>query len=202
MAEDTLDFLKGFQIDDYDLDLGISFVDENPELATTTTATAEVVETISSRVEGIGDLDLKVDQIQSTLSGIKTLLDFDELNIEGKLDQILKKVAEVPESAGGGNPANIAPETVEKIDKIIEIMGDPEARKAEVERRLQEAIDNQNEIVNGKLSEVEKLILPLLVNLIKPESLSQKYIYWPSRKEVIERQIKKIIQVTRGDVVG
>ncbi len=202
MADNTLDFLKGFQIDDYDLDLGISFVDENPELATTTAATAEVVESISSQVGGIGDLDLKVNQIQSTLSGIKALLDFDELNIEGKLDQILQKVAEVPDtvvsSAGGGEPANIAPETVEKIDKIIEIMGDPETRKIEIERRLQESIDSQKDIVNGKLSEIEKLILPLLVNLIKPESLTQKYIYWPNRKVVIEIQIKKIIQVTLG----
>ena len=203
MAEDTLDFLKGFQLDDYDMDLGISFVDENPEAATTTDATAEAVETISTRVEGIGDLDLKVNQLQSTLSGIKALLDFDELNIEGKLDQILEKVAEVPDtvvsSAGAGEPANIAPETVEKIDKIIEIMGDPEARKAEIERRLQETIDSQKAVVNEKLSDVEKLILPLLVNLIKPESLEQKYIYWPNRKEVIGRQIKKILQVTRGE---
>jgi len=198
MAEDTLDFLKGFQLDDYDLDLGITFVDENPEA----TISTETVETISSQVEGIGDLGVRVDQIQSTLSGIKALLDFDELNIEGKLDKILEKVAEVPDtvvsSAGvTGEPANIAPETVDKIDKIIEIMGDPEARKAEIERRLQESIDNQKAIVNEKLSDVEKLILPLLVNLIKPESLEQKYIYWPNRKEVIERQIKKIIQVTR-----
>ena len=206
MAEDTtLDFLKGFQIDDYDLDLGISFVDENPEETTTTTATAEAVETISSQVEGIGDLDVKINHIQNTLSGIKNLLDFDELNIEGKLDQILAKVAEVPDTVtttvidGGGGIANIAPDTLDKIDRIIEIMGDPEARRTEIERRLQETIDNQTAIVNGKLSEVEKLILPLLVNLIKPETLDQKYIYWPNRKEIIERQIKKIIQVTRGD---
>ena len=205
MADDTLDFLKGFQLDDYDLDLGITFVDENPELESTTTATAEVVETISSQVEGIGDLDVKVNQIQNTLLGIKALLDFDELNIEGKLDQILEKVVEVPETVtttvidgGVAGTANIAPETIDKIDKIIEIMGDPEARRAEIERKLQEAIDAQKEVVNGKLSEVEQLILPLLVNLIKPESLDQKYIYWPNRKEIIERQIKKILQVTRG----
>jgi len=198
MAEDTLDFLKGFRLDDYDLDLGITFVDENPEAAIST----ETVETISSQVEGIGDLGVRVNQIQNTLSGIKSLLDFDELNIEGKLDKILTKIDEVPDSVsstGSSDPANIAPETVEKIDKIIEIMGDPEARKVEIERRLQESIDSQKDIVNGKLAEIEKLILPLLVNLIKPESLEQKYIYWPNRKEVIERQIKKIIQVTRSE---
>ena len=30
MADDVLDFLKGFSADDYDLDLGIQFVDEKP----------------------------------------------------------------------------------------------------------------------------------------------------------------------------
>jgi hypothetical protein len=78
-------------------------------------------------------------------------------------------------------------------------MGDPEARRAEVERRLQESIDSQSAIVNEKLSDLEKLVLPLLVNLIKPESLAQKYIYWPNRKEIVERQIRKIIQLTRGE---
>ena len=131
------------------------------------------------------------------------MLDFDELNIEGKLDQIIKRIEEVPDNVsintGGGDPIDLAPDTVNKIDKIIEIMGDPEARRAEVERRLQESIDSQKAIVNEKLSDLEKLVLPLLVNLIKPESLAQKYIYWPNRKEIIERQIRKIIQLTRGE---
>ena len=205
MADDTtLDFLKGFELDDYDLDLGISFVDEAPSDSASTPATAEAVETISSQVEGIEDLGLMVNQIQDTLAGIKSLLDFDELNIEGKLDQILTKVSGVSENveaAAGGSSGtvNIEPDTIDKIDKIIEIMGDPEARREEVERRLQESIDNQKALIGGKLSEVEKLILPLLVNLIKPESLDQKYIYWPNRKEVIERQIRKIVQITRGE---
>ena len=200
MAEDIQDFLKGFELDDYDLDLGISFVDERPD--DTSSATAVAVESITSHVEGIGDLDTKVNQLQSTLSGIKALLDFDELNIEGKLDQILKRIDEVPDNVsitGGGDPIDLAPDTVNKIDKIIEIMGDPEARRAEVERRLQESIDSQKAIVNDKLSDLEKLVLPLLVNLIKPESLEQKYIYWPNRKEIVERQIRKIIQLTRGE---
>ena len=76
-------------------------------------------------------------------------------------------------------------------------IGDPEKRKAEVERRLQEAIDKHKEKLNDKLSDIEKMTLPLLVNLIKPESLEQKYIYWPNRKEIIERQIKRILSITR-----
>ena len=109
------DFLKGFELDDYDMDLGLSFVDNKPD-SEDSSATAQVVETISTRVEGIGNLEEKVNDIQSTLSGIKALLDFDELNIEGKLDTLLE----------------------------------------------------------------------------------QEYIYWPNRKEIIERQIQRILSITRG----
>ena len=201
MADDGLDFLKGFELDDFDMDLGISFVDgKDDETSASTQAVETAVESISTKVEGLGDLELKVNSIQNTLLGIKSLLDFDELNIEGKLDKILKKVEEAPDvSIHSGEPANIAPDTVEKIDKIIEIMGDPEARKAEIERRLKESIDTQKDIVNEKLKEMEKLTLPLLINLIKPESLDQKYIHWPNRKEIIERQIKRILQITRSE---
>tara|TARA_B100001559_G_scaffold271841_1_gene240523 strand:- start:138 stop:614 length:477 start_codon:yes stop_codon:yes gene_type:complete len=154
------DFLKGFELDDYDMDLGLSFVDSKPE-SENSSATAQVVETISTKVEGIGNLEEKVDDIQSTLSGIKALLDFDELNIEGKLDTLLERVS------------------------------DTEATDEEIERKVKEE-------TTDKMKEIEKLVLPLLVNFIKPESLEQEYIYWPNRKEIIERQIQRILSITRG----
>ena len=154
------DFLKGFELDDYDMDLGLSFVDSKPE-SENSSATAQVVETISTKVEGIGNLEEKVNDIQSTLSGIKALLDFDELNIEGKLDTLLERVS------------------------------DTEATDEEIERKVKEE-------TTDKMKEIEKLVLPLLVNFIKPESLEQEYIYWPNRKEIIERQIQRILSITRG----
>mgnify|MGYP003135124394 FL=1 len=154
------DFLKGFELDDYDMDLGLSFVDNKPD-SEDSSATAQVVETISTKVEGIGNLEEKVDDIQSTLSGIKALLDFDELNIEGKLDKLLERVS------------------------------DTEATEEEIERKVKEE-------TTDKMKELEKLVLPLLVNFIKPESLEQEYIYWPNRKEIIERQIQRILSITRG----
>ena len=154
------DFLKGFELDDYDMDLGLSFVDSKPD-AEESTATAQVVETISTKVEGIGNLEEKVDDIQSTLSGIKALLDFDELNIEGKLDTLLERVS------------------------------DTEATDEEIARKVKEE-------TTEKMKDLEKLVLPLLVNFIKPESLEQEYIYWPNRKEIIERQIQRILSITRG----
>jgi len=154
------DFLKGFELDDYDMDLGLSFVDNKPD-SEDSSATAQVVETISTKVEGIGNLEEKVNDIQSTLSGIKALLDFDELNIEGKLDTLLERVS------------------------------DTEATDEEIERKVKEE-------TTDKMKEIEKLVLPLLVNFIKPESLEQEYIYWPNRKEIIQRQIQRILSITRG----
>jgi hypothetical protein len=57
---------------------------------------------------------------------------------------------------------------------------------------------NQNADIKIKqqLASVEKLILPLLVNLMKnPE---KDYIHWPNRVPAIEKQIERILAITRS----
>jgi hypothetical protein len=55
--------------------------------------------------------------------------------------------------------------------------------------------DNLGKIQKEKFQQLEKLIIPLLVKLAKsPEA----YIHWPNRAEVIEAQLKKIVEITRG----
>ena len=49
--------------------------------------------------------------------------------------------------------------------------------------------------IRGKLQQVEQLILPLLYNLQK--NPDKEYIHWPNRKDIIQKQIDKITQVTR-----
>ena len=50
--------------------------------------------------------------------------------------------------------------------------------------------------VKDRLAAVEKLILPLLVNLMKnPE---KDTIKWPGRAPIIEKQIEKILAITRS----
>ena len=50
--------------------------------------------------------------------------------------------------------------------------------------------------VKAKLNALEKLILPLLVNLMKnPE---KDTIKWPGRAPIIEKQIEKILAITRA----
>jgi hypothetical protein len=50
--------------------------------------------------------------------------------------------------------------------------------------------------VKSNLDQLEQLVVPLLVNLMKnPE---KEYIYWPNRKEKIQEQIDKVLKLTRG----
>ena len=55
--------------------------------------------------------------------------------------------------------------------------------------------DNLGKQQKEKYAQLEKLIIPLLIKLAKsPEA----YIHWPNRAQVIEAQVKKIIEITRG----
>jgi hypothetical protein len=55
---------------------------------------------------------------------------------------------------------------------------------------------NMTAEVKANLKELEQLIMPLLVNLMKnPE---KEYIYWPNRTAKIQDQIDKVLALTRG----
>ena len=49
--------------------------------------------------------------------------------------------------------------------------------------------------VRSKLHQVEQMILPLLYNLQK--NPDKEYIHWPNRKDIIQKQIDKILNITR-----
>lgn len=70
----------------------------------------------------------------------------------------------------------------------IEQAGTPELDTEEYKLLIQKD-------VKDKLVQVEKLIMPLLVNLMKnPE---KDTIKWPNRAPMIEKQIEKILAITR-----
>lgn len=56
--------------------------------------------------------------------------------------------------------------------------------------------DETVEEYKKRLQEVEKIILPFLNKLLK--TADQPIIKWPNRKEVLEKQIEKILTLTRG----
>ena len=60
---------------------------------------------------------------------------------------------------------------------------------------ITEKADTVEEYV-ARLKEVEKLVLPFFTKLLK--TADKEYIYWPNRKEMVEKQIQKILTLTRG----
>jgi len=59
-----------------------------------------------------------------------------------------------------------------------------EAQKDRIEAELKEKVDD-----------LEKIIMPLLVNLLKTSD--KEYIYWPDRKAMVQSQIDKVLSITR-----
>jgi len=82
------------------------------------------------------------------------------------------------------------------IENTLEYM------KSVLELKNQEEIDmKKQELYTAyaeRMKQVEKLTIPLLLNLAK-NSDTNPYIHWPNRKEIVEEQIQKILTVTRGE---
>jgi hypothetical protein len=62
----------------------------------------------------------------------------------------------------------------------------------EVDVRKKELEENNKQI----FKEIEILIIPLLKNLMK--NPDKEYIYWPKRTNKIQKQIDKILEITRS----
>ena len=80
---------------------------------------------------------------------------------------------------------NISTGLEDKINELLKAREGDTSRVEELEKKRKE-----------DLLKVEKIIMPLLKNLQKnPDDV---YIKWPKRKEVIDKQIKKIVAITRS----
>lgn len=91
--------------------------------------------------------------------------------------QVQDKVAKATEHETGALES--------KLDKILKLRENDEQNSVRVEAHYKDL-----------LKKVEKMVMPLLYNLMKnPEN---EYIKWPNRKEVIQKQINKIVTITRG----
>ena len=101
----------------------------------------------------------------------------DEAEVTEYETEIKSRVAE----QGGVIPSDLE----EKIDMLIELRQGDETQ-----------VDVLKKEHKNNLLKVEKMIMPLLYNLMKnPEDI---YIKWPNRKEIIQKQISRIVAITRG----
>tara|TARA_B100000214_G_scaffold342437_1_gene290243 strand:+ start:293 stop:712 length:420 start_codon:yes stop_codon:yes gene_type:complete len=129
-----------------------------------------------------------------------TAVDQDELKTKtGEDASIGKEVAEKLEavaksSAGQANSAQIE-ELDSKIDMLSKLVS-KSLNELEDHKENLTSIDSKKELdFKDRLIECEKLILPLLQNLMKNEE--KEYIYWPNRKAIIQQQIDRLQKITR-----
>ena len=129
-----------------------------------------------------------------------TAVDQDELKTKtgedaGIGEDVAKQLKAVAaSSAGQANSAQIEAldSKVDLLQKLISnALGELDDHKDNLE-----AIDTKKELdYKDRLIECEKLILPLLQNLMKNED--KEYIYWPNRKAIISSQIERLQKITR-----
>jgi len=101
----------------------------------------------------------------------------DEDEVEEFESKVKSRVAE--------ETANVSNDLENKINELLKTREGDTSRIEEIEKKRKD-----------DLLKVEKIIMPLLKNLQKnPDDV---YIKWPNRKEVIEKQIKKIVAITRS----
>jgi len=84
----------------------------------------------------------------------------------------------------------------QKVDIAINAISALSNRLTDLNDDIDIAKEATTQEVQNKLTQIEKLIMPLLVNLMKnPE---KDYIHWPNRTPLIQSQIDKILAITRS----
>ena len=101
----------------------------------------------------------------------------DEDEVKEFETQVKSRVAE--------ETTNMSTGLEEKINELLKAREGDTGKVEEIEKKRKD-----------ELLKLEKIIMPLLRNLQKnPDDI---YIKWPNRKEVIDKQIKKIVSITRS----
>ena len=116
-------------------------------------------------------------------------------------------VKQTADSTAKAVSSDIVSKLDNKLDKLLSLVGSTKTAvneknqteldiaKKQMDDEYDLRKDNLGKEQKEKFTQLEKLIIPLLIKLAKsPEA----YIHWPNRAQVIEAQVKKIIEITRG----
>ena len=130
-----------------------------------------------------------------------TAVDSDELvtatgESAGINEELAKRLEEVASSSGSAASSHQLEELDSKIDNMGRLLSQALSELENAKENALASTDQQVVQYKDKLLEVEKMILPLLYNLMKNED--KEYIYWPSRKPIITQQIESIKKLTRS----
>ena len=129
-----------------------------------------------------------------------TAVDQDELKTKtGEDASISKEVADQLKAVAASNVGQANSAQIEDLDSKVDLL------TKLISNSLSELDDHKDNLVaidtkkeldfKDRLIDCEKLILPLLQNLMKNEE--KEYIYWPNRRAIIQSQIDRLQKITR-----
>lgn len=111
----------------------------------------------------------------------------DETEVTQTVDTNTLETTVIREAVSTSNEAVSRVE--QKLDTLLQLYNDG---RLGIEMEREKLVEE----TGAKLVELEKMIVPLLVNLMRnPE---KEYIYWPDRKGKIQEQIDRVLALTRG----
>jgi len=85
----------------------------------------------------------------------------------------------------------------QKVDALVTAMNGLNTKLMNLDDEFDVVKSTTKAEVKSKLTEVEKMIMPLLVNLLK--TADKDYIHWPNRTATLQAQIDKLLSITRGE---
>lgn len=84
----------------------------------------------------------------------------------------------------------------QKMDAMMHVVNGLNQKLSNLDDEFDVVKSTTEQEIKNKLVDVEKLIMPLLVNLIK--TADRDYIFWPKREEKIQAQIDQLLSITRS----
>ena len=129
-----------------------------------------------------------------------TAVDQDELKTKtGEDASIGQEVADQLKAVAASNVGQANSAQIEDLDSKVDLLNKLISNSlSELDDHKDNlvAIDTKKELdFKDRLIDCEKLILPLLQNLMKNEE--KEYIYWPNRRAIIQSQIDRLQKITR-----
>lgn len=113
-------------------------------------------------------------------------------------------VDEIPQSAQPTPPADDVDglkDNIERIEanlsQLIQTVNALNNHITDLDDEFDVVKTTTEQEVKDKLVQVEKLIMPLLVNFLK--TADKDYIHWPNREATVKAQIDKLLAITRGE---
>jgi hypothetical protein len=153
----------------------------------------EFLESMSPKIDKI----LKLESLEALLEGTS-----------GKLDELtasqVQYVADPPDLTPIMEKLEWLDKDVQKILKMEQLEAIQSLQKSSsdmsaIVKEIEERKKDLNLKYKSRMLAVEKLILPLILNLQK-DGETKEYIKWPNRTAILEAQKTKILQVTRSEI--